>query len=406
MTKPKYEVADIFRQYGHLLGPLSDQKRRIVRHIIDCRTEALGGHIYECENCHHIDQSFNSCCDRHCPKCQHAARKRWVENRMQEVLPVPYYHVVFTLPHIFNEIILTNKKLIYALLLKTASETVKTLFAKQYDNAEPGIISVLHTWGQNLSLHPHVHMVIPSGGLADDDTRWVPCKSGKKSKKNYFLPIKTLSSIFRARFTAAIKKMFYSGKICFLDVNAYLSSPSSFQDLIDKAYKTDWVVYAKSPFATPIAVLKYLGGYTHRIAFSNHRIIAVENGTVRFRFKDYREKKDGGSYETKDMTLSVVEFMRRFLMHVVPRGFARIRYYGFLASARKKKSLASAGELLAATKKARLLKVELAKTLEDFVKDGFVTSDLCPSCKAGKMVITGDIRKVKNKVGGALSNSS
>ena len=384
----RVEVADIFCEYGHLLGDLPEYKRRVVQHIIECRTELLGGHVYKCDKCGHEDHSFHSCRDRHCPKCQYAARKKWVEDRMEEVLAVPYYHVVFTMPHVFNNMLITNKKKIYALLIRTATDTVKKVFSDHYEGAEAGIIAVLHTWGQNLSLHPHVHMVIPSGGLADNDGRWVACRSGKKSKKNYFLPITALSKVFRAKFVKGLKKLFYSGDLSFLDVNKQLDSPGAFQDLIDDSFKTPWVVYAKSPFTTPLSVLKYLGGYTHRIAISNHRIKSVANGMVTFSYKDYREKEnDGKSYKKKAMTLTVEEFMRRFLMHVLPRGFARIRYYGFLSSIRKKTALDCARKILAETKKVVITAAALAKTLAEFVTEGFVTSDICPECKEGAMVI-------------------
>ena len=317
---------------------------------------------------------------------------------MKEVLPVPYYHVVFTIPHIFNELILTNNRKIYGLLFKAATDTVKKVFADQYEGAEAGMIVALHTWGQNLSLHPHLHLVIPSGGLAEGDTKWVPCRSGKKSKKNYFLPIRTLSKVFRAKFIKGLKSLFNTGKLAFLEVNGFLDHPGTFQDLLDGAFKTPWVAHAKSPFTTTLAVLKYLGGYTHRIAISNHRIISVENGQVTFRYKDYREKVKGGdAYKTKVMTLQVVEFMRRFLMHIVPRGFARIRYYGFLSPKRKKSALESARKILAKAKNAIVTAEALAKTLAEFVVDGFVTSDICPKCKEGTMVVIRDIHRIKRE---------
>ena len=395
LEKTNMEVADIFLEYGHLLGMLSAQKQRVVRHIIECRTEALGGHLYKCDHCGHEEHTYNSCRNRHCPKCQYSARRKWVEARMEEVLPVPYYHVVFTMPHVFNDLVLTNKKQIYGLLMQTATDTVKEVFSSQYEGSDPGIIAVLHTWGQNLSLHPHAHMVIPSGGLVDDDSRWVPCRSGKKSKKNYFLPVKTLSQVFRAKFVKRLRKMFYKNELCFLDVNKQFDHPVAFNELIQSSFKKPWVVYAKSPFNTPLAVLRYLGGYTHRIAISNHRIKAVKDGMVIFSCKDYREKsEDGKSYKKKFETLSVVEFMRRFLMHILPSGFARIRYYGFLSSARKKSALQSAREILAETKKAVIAAAELAKNLADFVAEGFVTSDICPECKEGVMVIIRTILKV------------
>ena len=399
MSESKIEVADIFRLHGHQLGPLSKQKERIIQNIIECRTELRGGHVYRCDKCGYEENVFRSCQDRHCPKCQVKARKKWVEDRMKEVLPVTYYHVVITLPHVYNELILTNKKAIYALFFETATSTVLNIFADQYEGAQAGIIAVLHTWGQNLSLHPHIHMVIPAGGLADGDTRWVKCRSGKKSKKNYFLPIKTLTKVFRAKFAKGLKKLFYSGKLTFLDVNKHLDHPGAFQDLIDSSFKTPWVAHAKDPFNNTMAVLKYLGGYTHRIAISNYRVKSLENGTVTFSYKDYKipNKKKGRSYTWRKMSLGVVEFMRRFLLHVVPRRFSRIRHYGFLSSKRKKKAIECARKILEETKQGIVCATKLAKTLKEFETDGLVTSDICKSCEEGVMIIIATIAGKQNK---------
>ena len=394
----KIEVADIFLLYGHLLGPLSKQKERIIRNIIECRTELLGGHIYRCDKCGHEEHVFRSCQDRHCPKCQAKARKKWVEARMKEVLPVAYYHVTITMSHVFNELILTNKQIIYKLMFETSSAAVLELFAEQYEGAKAGIIAVLHTWGQNLGLHPHIHMVIPAGGLADNDTRWVKCKSGKKSKKNYFLPVDVLGKLFRAKFVAGLKRLFYSGKLTFLDVNKHLDYPGTFQDLLDSAFKTPWIANAKDPFNSTLAVLKYLGGYTHRIAISNYRIKSLENDMVTFSYKDYRQKgKKGRSYTWKVMSLHVVEFMRRFLLHVVPRRFSRIRYYGFLSSKLKKKAIERARKILEETKQGIVCAAKLAKTLKEFETDGFVTSDICKSCEEGVMIIVATISGTRGK---------
>ena len=408
MGKPKYEIADLFREHAHRLGPLSRQKRRVIHNIIACRTEVMGGHLYACDDadCDHSDQSYNSCGDRHCPKCQYAARQEWVKERMSEVLPVPYYHFVFTLPHVYNDLILTNKKVIYDLLFKTSSNVVKQLFAKEYEGSEAGFIAILHTWGQNMSLHPHIHMVIPSGGLDDGGARWVKCKSGKKSKKNYFLPVLELSDMFRAQFVEELKKLFYKGKLTFLEVNKQFDSPGAFQDLLNKSFKTPWVVYGKDPFATPLTVLNYLGRYTHRIAFANHRIISIENDHVVFSYKDYREGKKGKkSHKNKVMALGVVEFMRRFLMHVVPRKFSR-RYYGFLSSGRKTKALAKARELLADAGETAKAAATLTKALDEMIRDGFVYSDVCPKCSRGKMVAVFKILPVRPEYIAPVPDSS
>ena len=409
MEQPKHEIADILRGHFHRLGHLSKRTRQVVHNIIACRTEIMGGHLYECDDpdCDNSDHSYNSCGDRHCPKCQYAARQEWVKARMSEVLPVPYFHFVFTLPHVFNILILTNKVVIYNLFFKTASNVVKQLFATEYEGAKAGFIAVLHTWGQNLSLHPHIHMVIPGGGLADDGTKWVKCRSGKTSKKEYFLPVVTLSSMFRAQFVEGLKELFYKGKLTFLAVNACIDSPGAFQDLLDKSFKTPWVVYAKHPFATPLAVLRYLGNYTHRIAFSNRRIVAIESDSVVFSYKDYRAGKKGKkSHDMKVMSLSIVEFMRRFLMHVVPRGFSRIRYYGFLSAGGKTKALAKARELLAADKNTVKAATSLVKALEECNKDGPVHSDICPKCNRGKMVAVHKLSPVRPTYMLPVSDSS
>ena len=390
MARPTFEVATILRDNLHRLGPLSAFKRRVIDKLVNCRTIIMGGHLKKCDKpaCGHSEQSYNSCGDRHCPKCQYAARDSWIKKRLKEVLAIFYNHVVFAPPHVLNDIAITNKRLYYDLLMKTSSDVLMKLFAQVYKGAEAGIISVLHTWGQNMSFHPHAHLVIPGCGLADNDTRLEICKKAKKSKKRFLLPVKTLSKMFRAQFTKELKQQYFAGNLKFLDVNAQYSSPGAFLDLIDKSFKTDWIVYAKSPFPSPVAVLKYLSGYTHRIAISNHRITAVENDTVSFRYKDYREKVSGdGYYETKEMTLSTMEFIRRFLMHILPRGFARIRYYGFLSSARKGVALPRARELLAKTKKVQVPTEELNKVLAELAQDGLINRDVCPKCKEGKMII-------------------
>lgn len=373
MEKEKLEVADIFRQYRRLLPRLSYQKTKIIDNIIRCRTGLLGTTVYQCDECGIIDISHNSCRDRHCPKCQHAAKAKWVEERVRELLPTQYFHVVFTLPHVFNEVALTNKELIYDLLFKAASKAVRKVFKEKY-HADPGMIAILHTWGQNLSLHPHVHMVIPGGGLTENG-EWVECKRG------FFLSVKVLSAVFRGIFTKLVTKALRINKITFLDVNKYLAAPSNFQDLIQRSHKEDWVVYSKKPFSDPLHVLKYLGGYTHRIAFSNYRLVALKNNEVYFTYKDYRS--DG---KRKIMKLHVKEFMRRFLLHVVPKDFVRIRYFGILSNTRRKNTVTTVRQAV----KPKPNQKPIEDILAEFKKDMPVASDVCRSCKKGRMIATRD----------------
>jgi hypothetical protein len=375
MKKPKLDMADIFRQYGHLLGPLNRAEQRVVNAITACRTAALGGNLYQCDSCGHSEQSYNSCRNRHCVKCQFAAKREWVEDRANELLPVPYYHVVFTIPHEFNELVLTNKKLIYNTLFKASSRAVKEVFRRRY-KADPGMISVLHTWGQMLTLHPHIHMIIPSGGLDTKHGKWIAADEA------FFLNVRALSRVFRAKFVKILRKEYFRGNLNFLEVNRHLEDCSAFYNLIDSTFKNDWNVYAKRPFHNALSVLKYLGGYTHRIAFANHRLISFDENNVTFRIKD-RAAQKVGAQGTKTVTLSTKEFMRRFLMHVLPRGLQRIRHFGFLGSSCKEKSLALARSLLPDRITANSQSV--AEMVAEFSASQSVSSDQCVSCKQGTM---------------------
>jgi hypothetical protein len=298
------EVTDVFRRYQHLLGPVHSGSAKIIRDIKDCRTARLGGHVNRCEKeeCSHEEISYNSCRNRHCPKCQFLTRAKWVQERIDELLPVEYFHVVFTLPHALNPLILQNKKRLYDLLFKAASQTLKEVSQRNL-KAEVGFIAVLHTWGQNLMDHPHLHVIVPGGGLKEKsgERKWIHCKKG------YLLPIKILSQVFRGKFLSQLEKD--HGKLKFKGKLEHLSNPSEFKNLLIKSAEKSWVIYAKKPFAGPKQVISYLGNYTHRVAISNHRLLKIENEEVSFRYRDYKDEN-----KKKVMTLHTKEFMRRFLL--------------------------------------------------------------------------------------------
>ncbi len=330
-TRPNLEVADIFRRYPDSIGPLPSHSAKVVQNIVNCRTEKLGGHVRRCDNCDYREQSYNSCRDRHCPKCQFLARQQWVENRARELLPVEYFHVVFTIPHVLNHLALQNKAVLYDILFRTAADTLKEV-AKRKLGAEIGFVTVLHTWGQNLMQHPHLHMIVAGGGLTKDNT-WVSCKKG------YLLPIKILSSVFRGKFLSTLENS--HSELAFHGMLSDLKGNEPFQKLLTEASKRSWVVYAKKPFAGPKQVLAYLGQYTHRIAISNHRLLKIEDDHISFKYRDYADNNTG-----KVMSLHVQEFMRRFVLHVLPKKFVRIRHYGFLGNRLRKQKLAACKKAL------------------------------------------------------------
>ena len=327
MIRPPLEVADIVRTYG---TAFVEQHRRwltalhlkVMRAIVACRTAALGGHIEQCDSCGQRAISYNSCLNRHCPKCQGAARQAWLAKRSAELLPVPYFHVVFTLPHLLAPLALQNKALVYGLLFRAAAETLLQIAADpKHLGAKIGFLAVLHTWGQTLLHHPHLHCVVPGGGLSPDQRRWIPC--GHK----FFLPVKVLSVVFRGKFLDALERAFKKHKLTLAGQLTPLQSPAEFATLLRAAAHRDWVVYAKRPFAGPAQVLTYLSRYTHRIAIANSRLVAMADGRVTFRWRDYAH-----GHQTRTMTLEADEFLRRFLLHVLPASFVRIRYFGLLAN--------------------------------------------------------------------------
>jgi DNA-directed RNA polymerase subunit RPC12/RpoP len=341
--RPALEVADIFREFGPAWrdaqrGHLSLAQLKVMSAIEQCRSAALGGHVLRCADCGAEQIAYNSCRNRHCPKCQSGAAKRWLELRQADLLPVEYYHVVFTLPAPIADIAYQNKAVIYGLLFDVAAETVLTIAADpKHLGARIGATLVLHTWGSALTHHPHVHGIVPGGGLAPDGERWVACRPG------FFLSVRVLSRLFRRRFTEELQRVHQAGKLQFFGEHVSLADATAFKAWLAPLRQCEWVVYAKRPFAGPQAVLAYLSRYTHRVAISNSRLIAMDERGVTFRWKDYRAK---GRTRYKAMTLESGEFMRRFLLHVLPGGLHRIRHYGLLANGSRKASLALARELL------------------------------------------------------------
>jgi hypothetical protein len=320
-------VADVFRQHGeeflkrwgHTVSP---QQRKALRDIAACRTATLGGHIEQCDHCSHRVIAYNSCRNRHCPKCQSAARDRWLAERAKELLPVPYCHVVFTVPEQLAPLARQNQRLFYGLLFRAVSQTLLEIAADpRHLGAQIGFLAVLHTWSQNLLHHPHVHCVVPAGGIAPDGSKWIPCR------QKFFLPVRVLSRLFRGKLLAFLREAYAKGKLQFSGQLAALADPARFQTWLRTLKKSDWVVYAKPPFGGPEHVLKYLARYTHRVAISHGRLVSLEQGQVRFRWRDSKDNN-----RTKTMTLDAIEFIRRFLLHILPSGFVKIRHFGFLAN--------------------------------------------------------------------------
>ena len=339
MTRPLLEVADIFRQHGaafRATHSLSPEQRRVMRAIEECRTSALGGHVDRCDACGFQRVSYNSCRNRHCPKCQSLAKAQWLQARLADLLPVPYFHVVFTLPEELAHLAWQNKRIIYNLLFQSAAQTLLKLAAdpKQL-GAQIGFLAVLHTWSQQLRHHPHLHCVIPGGGLSLDGQRWISCR------ENFFLPVKVLSRLFRHLFRDQLSRLFAQGKLVFHGSLTQLNDPLAFQHFVRSLGRKEWVVYAKPPFGGPRQVLDYLGRYTHRVAISNHRLRKLEHGQVTFSWRDYRHGQ-----RRSLLTLTAEEFMRRFLLHTLPRGFQRLRHFGLLSNRARVANLAHCRQLL------------------------------------------------------------
>lgn len=357
--RPAHELAQVIEQFGNKFEQQYSPNayvRRTLNAILRCRTASLGGHIDKCTECGHIRVSYNSCRNRHCPKCQNTQREAWIENRKQDLLPVPYFHVVFTVPDKLNGLFLHNPVLLYNLLFRCAWETI-VRFSYTKLNAETGMISVLHTWGQNLSIHPHVHCIVPGGGI-DYKGQWKQVKTSKNNKV-FLFNVENISVVFRGKFMAGLKKMFSLEKT-----------------FIRALYKHKWVVYTKDPFAGPEHVVEYLGRYTHKVAISNHRLLNIDNSGVRFHWRDYRDNKQ------KVMTLDGLEFLRRFCQHILPKGFVRIRHYGLLSTAKRpllKELQMSFG--------VAVLQIRERKYWKEICREHLnYDPDLCPHCKKGKMI--------------------
>ena len=339
MSRPRFELADVFRRYGQAFRAScspSKFQRRVMRAVEQCRTAALGGQIEQCDQCGRRRICYRSCRNRHCPKCQGSARAEWLAKRSSELLDCEYFHVVFTLPAELAAIALQNRRLLYGLLFRAAADSLKQIAADpRHLGAKLGFLAVLHSWGSNLSYHPHLHCVVPGGGLAPEGDRWIACRPG------FFLPVRVLSRRFRSVFLAALQQAFQQGELRFGGRLAHLADPAAFQRYLRPLRRGEWVVYAKPPFAGPARVLAYLGRYTHRVAISNERILDIADGQVRFRWKDYRQQ-----HRWKTLALPAEEFIRRILLHTLPPGFHRIRHFGFLAGPRRHEHLALCRRLL------------------------------------------------------------
>jgi Putative transposase/Transposase zinc-binding domain len=382
MDRPKLEVADVLRHFGEAYrqehgASLSMAQRRVLTAIEVCRTAVLGGHLEQCDHCGHRRNAYNSCSDRHCPKCQSLARAQWLEDRQVELLNTQYFHVVFTLPQQIATIAYQNKREVYGILFKATAETLLAIAADpKHLGAEIGFFAVLHTWGSNLLHHPHLHCVVPGGGLSPGRTQWISCRAG------FFLSVRVLSRLFRRLFLEYLLKAFDAGKLEFFSSLELLGDRSSFLDYLAPLRQAEWVVYAKRPFAGPEQVLDYVGRYTHRVAISNNRLLDIAEGKVTFRYKDYRHDA-----QQKTMTLKADEFIRRFLLHVLPAGFQRIRYYGFLANRYREQKLTCCRELLNMPEPEPTALETSKNYRERYEKLTGSSLWQCPVCRRGRMLV-------------------
>jgi hypothetical protein len=376
MPRSPLEVATVFRQNGpayRQAHSLPLHHRCLMQAIENCRTAVLGGHAKRCSRCGHTRASYNSCRNRHCPKCQGQARAAWVGRRAAELLPVEYFHVVFTIPDLLAAIAFHNKERVYEILFRTTAETLLTIARdRKHLGGEAGFFAVLHTWGQNLLHHPHLHCVVPGGALAPDHDRWIPCLPG------FFLPVRVLSRLFRRLFSEALEKAFAAGQLRFSGDLEGLREPEAFAQYLARARETEWVVYAKPPFGGPQQVLRYLGRYSHRVAISNQRLVSAENGRVAFQWHDYRHRQ-----RSKVMSLEATEFIRRFLLHALPPGFQRIRHYGFLANCHRTRKLELCRQLL--TQPVTSLLPGTAQCNVFYPVDTRHEAPVCPRCGVGRM---------------------
>jgi len=400
MPRGAAEVADVFRRYGDAYrqqygASLSTAQRRVMTAIEQCRTAALvglqptgltrGGHIEQCDACGHQRICYNSCRNRHCPKCQSLARAQWLEDRRSELLTTPYFHVVFTVPQEIAAIAHYNQAPVYDILFRAAAETLRMIAADpKHLGAELGFFAVLHTWGQTLLHHPHLHCVVAGGGLSGDGSRWIACRS------TFFLPVRVLARLFRRLFLQYLERAFDAGKLAFFGALEPLRDRRAFHRHLAPARKAEWWVYAKPPFAGPEQVLAYVARYTHRVAISNDRLLGIEDGKVRFRWKDYRNGN-----RQKTMTLAAGEFIRRFLLHVLPQGFQRIRYYGFLANRYREQKLARCRQLLAMPQPEPLDDQAAGDYRDQYQELTGTALTECPACQRGRMVVIEVLKPAK-----------
>ena len=384
MERPSLSVADVIRAHvGEFLAERGDAvspaQRRVLRDLAACRTSAIGGHIYECDTCGEQRIGYNSCCNRHCPTCLGQRSAKWLEARLQELLPVEYSHVVFTVPDEVAALALGNKKVVYSLIFSAAAQTLKTIASNpRHLGAEIGFFAVLHTWSQTLQHHPHIHCVVPAGGLSSDGSRWIP------SKPRFFLPVRVLSRLFRGKLLDGLKQAACNGELRFGGSTEHLADQPTFARWLASLFKQDWVVYCKPPFGSPEQTLKYLARYTHRVAISNQRLVSMDERRVTFRYRDWSRGD-----KTRMMTLDTSEFLRRFLLHVLPKGFVRIRYFGFLANGHRKKKLARCRELLGEFEVELPLdpgEDEAPDVDGENATDALTRVCRCPVCKTGRMV--------------------
>ena len=382
MDRPRFEVADLFRCYGADYrqkhgASMSVAQRRVMTAIELCRTAVLGGHLEQCDHCGHQRNAYNSCANRHCPKCQSLARAKWLEDRHSELLHTQYFHVVFTVPEEISAIAYHNKRQVYGILFRAAAETLRTIAADpKHLGAQIGFFAVLHTWGSNLLHHPHLHCVVSGGGLSADGSQWICCRNG------FFLSVRVLSRLFRRLFLEQLCNAFDAGNLEFFSSLESLRDPSAFRNYLAPLREVEWVIYAKRPFAGPEQVLDYVGRYTHRVAIFNNRLLDIAEGKVSFCYKDYRHEA-----QQKTMTLQAEEFIRRFLLHVLPEGFQRIRYYGFLANPYRQQKLARCRDLLG-TSQPEPAASKVNKDYRDRYEE-LTGSTLwqCPVCHQGRMLM-------------------
>jgi len=371
-------VAEIFRQHGPAYREshrLPRNHLRVMRAIEVCRTAALGGHKDQCNHCGHLEISYNSCRNRHCPKCQTLRKEKWIEARSEDLLPIEYFHVVFTVPSELNHLVLMSQKVMYDLLFRSASETLSELANDpKHLGAKIGVIGILHTWGQNLMSHPHIHCIVTGGGLSSDGNRWISCRKG------FFLPVRVMSTLFRGKFLDLFKGCFKRGELVFPCSLCHLKDPGSFETFRGHLYHKKWVVYCKPPFDGAKGVIQYLGRYTHRIAISNNRILTIRDGNVSFLWRDYV-----GDNRQKTMTLKASEFIRRFLLHVLPDRYVRIRHFGLLANRNRKNNIALCRKILGGGKTVTKENVRQETWQEQLFRICSIDVTTCPACHKGKM---------------------